>query len=517
MPHPRSGDGRHIKTAMIITAIIALSKIAGFVREIIMASVFGLSVEADAYIAAYGILSIMTLLFSAGISSTFIPIYVRAQLRDGKKAANRYASNVLSIYMICGIAGTVAAYFFAPVICRIVYHAPQGLELTIELTRLMYPTLAFYAMTGVLYNVLNARERFIPEQLMGFVLSGVLITACLVYREIHAVAIAVSVVGVAQFLLMLPFLRGHFRYYPTLTLSDRRIGRTFMLAIPALVSMAFGEINHQVDCAIGSSLGTGVISSINKSYSLIATVLGVLVVPITTIMFSRLSKIAANRDRKLFLREVRSGLETVMLVTLPIIVICVFLRNEIISVVFQRGAFSKADAAFTAPVFAFYIIGVLGFGIRNFLTRVCYALQDTKSPMYIGIFSVALNCLLDLLLAPLWGPSGIVLATSVAGFTGAMIMLWQLHHTLGNLGLVSTLGQGLRMIAAIAAAFAAMVGVSLLIGQQSGTLGRLVYLTGCGISFLAVYFSLCMLMRVREVGTLTRLFNRGSARRIDRP
>ena len=420
MPRRKSAN-QPMKTAMVVTVIIALSKLTGFVREMIMAAVFGRGIESDAYVAAYGILSIMTLLFSAGISSTFIPVYVRAQLRDGQRAADHYASNILTLYLLAGALGSVLAYIFAPSLCALVFRAPQGLDLTIELTRLMYPTLAFYAMTGVLYNILNARERFIPEQLMGFMLSGLVITACLVYRDIHAVAVSVALVGCAQFLLMLPFLRGHFHYYPKLNFKDKRLGRTFMLAIPALISLALGEINHQVDCAIGSSLGNGVITALNKSYALVATVLGVMVVPITTIMFSRLSKIAVNQNKRLFIDSVRSSLETIMLVTLPIIVITIFLRNDVIALAYQRGAFTAADTDFTAPVFAFYIAGVLAFGMRNFLIRVFYALQDTRTPMIIGIICVSMNIGLDFLLAPVFGVVGIVIATTVSGLIGAMI------------------------------------------------------------------------------------------------
>ncbi len=456
-----------MKTAMIITVIIALSKLTGFVREMIMAAVFGRGVESDAYVAAYGILSIMTLLFSAGISSTFIPVYVRAQFRDGQHASDKYASNILTLYLLAGVLGSVLAYIFAPSLCALVFRAPQGLDLTIELTRLMYPTLAFYAMTGVLYNVLNARERFIPEQLMGFVLSAFVITAALVYREIRIVSISVALVGFVQFLLMLPFLRGHFHFYPQVNFRDKRLARTFLLAIPALVSLALGEINHQVDCAIGSSLGNGVITALNKSYALVATVLGVMVVPITTIMFSRLSKIAVDRSKTLFIDKVRSSLETIMLITLPIIAVAIFLCNDVIAVAYQRGAFTAADTAFTAPVFAYYIAGVLAFGMRNFLTRVFYAQQDTKTPMIIGIISVSINIGLDFLLAPILGVVGIVIATTVSGMFGAVAHLWCLHRKMGHIGFMGIIGQGLRMMGAIVLSFGVMIVVSALFGFEA--------------------------------------------------
>jgi putative peptidoglycan lipid II flippase len=196
-------QGRAMKSALVVSVVIALSKLTGFVREIIMAAVFGRSVASDAYGSAYSILSLMTLLFTAGLSSTFIPMYMRARTRQGQKAADKYASNMLTLYLLAGLAASAMMYFLAPLICTLVFRAPQGLDLTIQLTRMMYPTLAFYAMTGVLFNILNARERFIPEQLMGFVLSLCLIAACM-FRNIRIAAVAVAVVAVVQFLLPKP-------------------------------------------------------------------------------------------------------------------------------------------------------------------------------------------------------------------------------------------------------------------------------------------------------------------------
>ncbi len=498
-----------MKSALVVSIIIALSKLTGFIREMIMAAVFGRGVESDAYVSAYSILSLLTLLFSAGLSSTFIPMYVRARLRDGERQADGYASNMLTLYMVAGLIGSVLAYIFAPAICRLVFRAPQGLDLTIELTRLMYPTLAFYAMTGVLFNVLNARERFIPEQLAGFVLSGFLISACLLFRDIRIVAIAVAVVGVAQFVLALPFLKGQFRYYPSLKLSDPRLKRTFLLAIPAIISLSLGTINHQVDCAVGSALGNGVITTLNKSYSLVATVLGILVVPISTITFSRLSKIAVDRNRKLFVDSMRSSLETIIMVTLPVTVIAVLLSSDIIAVAYQRGAFSAADTAFTAPVFAYYIAGVMPFGVSNLLNRVFYARQDTKTPMVISITSVSINVGLDFVLAPYFGAVGIVVATTVAGIYACVVQLWMLHRKIGNIGLKSTMMQGLRIVLAIAIALAVTMVLATLFPGVRGTWPRLLKLATLSLAFFTVYIPMGLLFGVRELRNIVgRLLHR---------
>lgn len=496
-----------VRTTVMVTGIIILSKLLGFVREMVMAAYFGRGIESDAYVTAYGILSIMTLLFSAGIASTFIPIYTRTLMRQGRRGADMYASNILTIYCIAGILGSILAYFGAPWICSLIYRTPsaEGLQLTIDLTRLMYPSLAFWAMTGVLCNVLNAREQFIPEQLMGFVLSACLIFACVTFQDIRSVAIAVSVVGVLQFLLLLPFLRGHFRYVPGLRLSDRRMRRTFFLAIPALISMAFDEINHQIDRVIGTGLGTGVVTALSKSYTLVTTALGILVVPITTIMFSRLSKIAANRNRKLFVKTVRQSIETIALITLPVIVICVLMRNDLIALAYQRGAFTADDTAFTAPVFACYILGLFTFGLRSFLTRVFYALQDTRTPMVVGICSVVLNIGLNLLFSRFWGAMGLTLATSLSSVVGSMVLLSLMHRKLGRIGLSSMMNQFFRIFIALALCALVVLGLMHWMPAATGSLALLGRLGVTALASLLVYFIACAFLRVRAVHDLLRM------------
>ena len=491
----------------MVTGIIILSKLLGFVREMVMAAYFGRGLQSDAYVTAYGILSIMTLLFSAGIASTFIPIYTRTLMRQGQRGADSYASNILTMYCIAGILGSILAYFGAPWICSLIYRTPsaEGLQLTIDLTRLMYPSLAFWAMTGVLCNVLNAREQFIPEQLMGFILSVCLIFACVTFKDIRSVAIAVSVVGVLQFVILLPFLRGHFHYVPGLRLSDRRMQRTFLLAVPALISMAFDEINHQIDRVIGTGLGLGVVTALSKSYALVTTALGILVVPITTIMFSRLSKIAAGRNRKLFVKTVRQSIETIALITLPIIVLCVLMRDDLIALAYQRGAFTADDTAFTAPVFACYILGLFTFGLRSFLTRVFYALQDTRTPMIVGICSVIVNICLNLVLSKIWGAMGLTLATSFSSVVGSMALLTLLHHKLGKIGLSAMFNQFFRIFIALALCVLVVLGLQSVLPSGAGAMVLLLRLGTSALASLLVYFVACAFLRVRAVHDLLRM------------
>lgn len=439
-----------LRNTLTITIIIIISKLVGFVREMIMAAYFGQSVESDAYVTAYGIISIFTILFGAAIGSTFIPIYTKTRLNIGEQKANEYANNILNLYIIVAILTGVLGYIFAPQICGLIWQGAEGIELTIKLSRYMFPSLVFWAVSGVLVNILNARKYFVPEQLMGFALSFCVILACVLFADINAVAIATTVAAGVQILILLPFLRKNFRYRPGLKIRDESVKRTFLLALPALISMAFDEVNHQADRFFGSGLGTGVVSALNRSYTLVQAVVSVLIIPITTVMFSELSQYAAKGEMDKLKTTVRKSLEIVALMTLPIIVIAVITSNDIIGIFYERGNFEHSDTLFTAPVFSMYIIGIFAFGLRNFLTRVFYSLQLTRIPMILGMISVSINIVLDILLKDVLGAKGLTLATSIASSCGAIMMIIVLRKKVGKMGLSSSARQVLKILLATA-------------------------------------------------------------------
>lgn len=523
-------ESKLLRTTMLLTFIIILSKIAGFAREMIMAGYFGLSVESDAYGVSYSILSIFTILFGAAIGSTFIPIYTKAEVERGELYANVYASNVFNLYVITAILTSIVAYIFAPTLTQIMWRNPEGGDIVTRLTRIMLPSLVCWSISGVLVNLLDARKHFVPEQLIGFALSFCVIFACLVYGTIEAVATATSVTALMQVGILAPFLRGQFKWRPVLNLKSKRLRTTFLLALPALISVAFDEINHAADKIFGSEIGIGVVSSLTKSYTLVQTAISVLVIPITTVMFTQLSQYAARNQMDELKRTVRESIEIIAFITLPIIVICFTLSTDVIGVFYQRGSFTYENTLFTAPAFAFYIAGIFGFGLRNFLTRVFYSIQQTRVPMFLGVISVSLNILLDFL----WkdsvvlnrivvpnaevsvGAAGLTFATTVASLTGAILMLIVLRTKVGSLKMRSSVIEFLKMIGATVAAGAAIWVITGFLPDGTGFKAQFLRLT-CGIvAGAVVYVGAAYLMRIREARRVLGMFRSRFARLLHR-
>ncbi len=510
---------------MVITIIIILSKTAGFAREMVFANYFGTSLYSDAYTNANTIVNMFILLFSACISSTFIPAYTKTLHDRGPLAANEYTNSMLGIFVLLGAGISALGYFFSPQMCelfmpQLIPDAAAGsqelllqqenLRLTAEMARIMFPTMGFAAVTGVFTSLLNANERFVPEQLIGFALSFCVIGACVFFRSadaeqsIIAVSAATALTYVLQLIIVVPFLRGIYKFRPGIHSCEGTVKRSFILALPALLSMALDEINHLVDKNVGISLGIGVNTALNYSYRLITLVLGVMVVPLTTIMFSRLSKFAAGDEKKKILDATKQSLLVLSIVLVPVIVLAAVQSDDVIHLLYFRGAFDETSLHLTSTAFLFYVVGVLGFAWRNFLTRVFYAVQDTSAPMKIGVVSVAVNILLDIWLAKVMGVGGLTLATSISGMVGAMLMLIRLRRKVGRMGFRDTLFQlGKLTIAGGAAGLCAWYLAGFMAG--SGVFLRLLCATAAG---LMVYVALVLLLRVKGVSSLAHAVRR---------
>jgi putative peptidoglycan lipid II flippase len=504
-----------IHTAFTVTVIIAASKIAGFVREMVFAAAIGQNVSSDAYSTSYKLLNIITIAFAAGVASIFIPIYTKTRLKVSEERANLYASYILNVFMLFGMVLSVVGYIFAPQICGLIYQGSQeGLDLTIKLTRIMCPAIFFWAIAGVLTDLLNARKNFIPEQLIGFALTACVITAAFAFGSIESIAYATLVAAMLQVIIVLPFMKGHFHYKPKMNLKDKDLVRTFFLAIPALISIAFDEINALTDNVFASSLQAGAVTALARSFSLGQVVLGVLITPITTIMFTELSQFAALGQMDKLKETVRKSIEVIAVITLPIIALSVVCSSDIIGIVYQHGKFTVADTAFTAPVFTMYIIGIFGFGLRTFLIRVFYSMQMPRLPLYVGMFSVSLNIVLDLLLKGPMGAMGLTLATSIASFTGAMVMLGLLHQKIGKMNFRKSVGQFAKIFLATGVCLAAILAVHGLVPlSNTGFMANLVrLLLSAGVA-LGVYLLMSRLLRIDMANRAMRMLKQRFSRR----
>ncbi|MDO4739655.1 MAG: murein biosynthesis integral membrane protein MurJ [Eubacteriales bacterium] len=502
------------KATIAVTLIIFLSKAFGFVRESIIAAYFGTGMEADAYTAAYGTYYVPILLLGSCISSTLIPLYVSLRSNQGPRHANRLASNTLNLFSAFGLIVAALMFLFAGPILSVLYSGfgAEQHALTVELLRIMLPGLGFAIAALVLSNILNAQEHFTAAQLTGFPLSVCTIVASVFFSQtygIRAVAWGVFATGLMQVLIQLPPLLKSFRYHWVFDPADPMIRKMIALAVPAILSMSATEINSLVDKSMASGLGTGSLSAMNYAFRLVSFVQGILVVPLMTVTFSRMSRRAAGNDKGGVVKIFRESSEVICSIVLPVTIIACILSRGVIRFAFMRGEFNEHSLMLTSGVFSMYIIGELFFGVRDLLNRVFHSMQDTKTPMYVALFMILINILLNLLFKMLWGLNGLALSTTVSGVISCVLLMALLRRKAGHIGLKTSAPEYLKILAASLAAGAFCLLLRSFVPEPSGFIAVFGYLALLGGSSMLVYVAAAWIFGSRNVRSLGRMFRRG--------
>ncbi len=506
-------SGGLFKTTLAVTLLIFVSKAGGFIREIIMAAYYGTGAAMDAYNSAYSLYYVPVLLFNSCITSTLIPIYTHVHEDNGLVKANRFASNVLSLFGLAAMAVSILMFAAADPIVALTNggYGPEKQMLTAQLLRIMLPSLVFLVSSIVLSSILNAKEKYLAAQLTGFPITIALIAATVGFSSvfgIKALAWGVFFSGVLQVVILLPALRNTFSYKLRFDVKDEHFKRLLLLACPAVLSMAVNELNHLIDRFLATGLGDGMVAGMNFAFKLITFLQGVLLVPLTTIMFSKMSRHAAKGDNRAIAKMVMNSAEVVALVILPITAICAVVGGDVIRAAYMRGQFDAESVAITAGPFIFYVIGLIGFGLRDMLNRAFHSLQDTKTPMANSAITMLINIVLNLVLVRVMGASGLALATSISGLIGAGMMFVRLRGRLGQMGGMKTAVELMKISICTALCLLTCLMLNKLLPAADSSMMAFVRLAIVGVLSMIVYGGAVLASGVRPVSEVVEMVMR---------
>lgn len=504
---------RTFQTTILVTGIIFLSKAVGFVRDMFRAAYFGTDLANDAFVAAYGLFYIPILLLTSMISSTMIPLYIDARAQGGLKRANRFASNALNMFALFSAALIILMMVFCRPLVHLIYpgYDQVRLDMTVHMTNIMMPSMVFVMMSIMLSSILNATKHFIAAQLTGFALSLGVIVSTVWFSPVYgsdALPWGVFAAGLLQVLILIPALRKDFRYSMILRPRDDRLKKMLTLGAPAMLSMTVTEVSHAVDRFIASGLNQGDVSAMDYAFKLISFISGVIGVPITTIMFSRMSERAAARDKKGIADIVTQCVEVLAMVLLPITCIGGALSDDIIRAAYTRGAFTQQAMHVTSGVFLSYILGVVSFCISDLLNRAFHSMQKTRLTMWVSLFVMTTNAIISILLARFIGVNGLALGTVISSFMGTAILLVLLRKNLGRLGLMGVALEIGKVLLGSGAALFVTILLRDRMGGRNDILQVLLRLIASGGAGLLVYLGALKLLRARQLGFLKLMVRR---------
>ncbi|MCB1774048.1 MAG: murein biosynthesis integral membrane protein MurJ [Gammaproteobacteria bacterium] len=431
-----------LKSLSTVGGHTLLSRILGFVRDLVFAQVFGASSFTDAFFVAFKIPNFMRRLFAEGAFATaFVPVLTeyrtQRDFRQLKDFVDHVAGSLGLVLLGVSLVGVVASPLIVSLFAFgwVIDGETEKLDLAAEMLRLTFPYLFFISLTAFAGGILNAHDRFAVPAFTPVLLNLVLIASALwlapqMEQPIVALAWGVFIAGITQFVFQLPFL-GQLGLVPRPRpgFHDPGVRRILKLMVPALFAVSVTQINLLLDTVLASFLVTGSISWLYYSDRLMEFPLGILGVGLATVILPRLSRRQAEAAPEKFSSELDWGLRIALTFGLPSAVGLAVLAAPTISTLFQSEVFDAHDVAMAERSLIAYALGIQAFILIKVLAPGFYARQDTRTPVRIGVIAMAANMVFNLALIFPLQHAGLALATSLSAYLNAYLLLRGLQRS----------------------------------------------------------------------------------------
>jgi putative peptidoglycan lipid II flippase len=451
----------------VVGIAILCSRVLGLIREVVFAAMFGATRNMDAFLTAFRAPNMLRDLFAEGaLSTAFVTTFSRRIATKGNQSAWDLASKVATLALIFMSAVSLLGVVFAPVLINIL--APgfplEKAELTVLLTRIMFPFILLVSLAALVMGMLNARHVFGVPALassffnLGSIIGGVALCYWLDpqpdWRHPHfgergliGLSIATLIGGLLQLAVQLPSLRRvGFRFHFDFKWRDPGVRTILGMMGPAMIAASAVQVNVAVNSIFASGMGDGPITWLNIAFRLMQLPLGIFGVAVATVTLPLVSRSAAVGNTDEFRSALAHSVRLVLLLTIPAAIGLIILAEPIIHLIYQHGRFTHEATIQTAAALRFYAIGLAGYSADKVLAPAFYALDKRHLPMFVSLTSIAVNFSLN------WfftfhlhlGHRGLALSTSLVAVTNFFFLYSMMRYYTGHLetgAMLKTIGK----------------------------------------------------------------------------
>ncbi|MDQ3631103.1 MAG: murein biosynthesis integral membrane protein MurJ, partial [Actinomycetota bacterium] len=425
-PASRATRGVARNTA-IFSVATGLSRIAGLIREVVARGYFGTTGAASAFTVAFQVPNLIRGLFAdAALSSAFVPVFTELLEKDRRADAFRVASTLL--LLIVAALGAITALFILGAGTVMPLFLPgdkfdQGLvDLTVGLSRVMFPIVVLLGINGLVVGILNAYGQFSVPALAPLLWNAAIVATLVALHglfegddRIYAYAIGVLVGTVLQLAVALPGLRRlDFRLVPSFSLRDPLIRRVLVLMLPVTIGLGIINFDLLINSIIGALISEQTPAAIDAAFRVYMLPQGMFSVAVATVLFPTLSRLAARRDFDGLRRTMGTGLRQIFLLLVPAAVFSAVLSEPIIRLLYERGEFGPGSTDTVALALFWFSFSLPFAGANLLLTRTFFSLQEPWLPTRLAAGNLAINTVVSLLLYRPFGIAGVVIGTAVA-------------------------------------------------------------------------------------------------------
>ncbi len=520
--HPQSGENAKVaKAAGIVGLATMLSRIFGFLRDMVVAAFFGAGLTTDAFFVAFRIPNLLRRLLGEGsLTVSFVPVFTEYLNKKTKEEAIELANIAFTILSIVLVLVSLAGVIFSPFIVTVMApgftQVPAQYDLTVFLNRLMFPYIFFISLVALCMGILNSFRHFTAPALSPVILNVSMILATLTLRDffqepIVALAIGVMVGGVLQLAMQWPFMvRLGVRLKPDFHFTHPGVRRIGLLMLPAAFGAAIYQINIFVGTILASLLPSGSVSYLYYADRIVELPLGVFAIAVGTATLPSFSDQISKGNFEEFKKTLAFSLRLILFVTIPAMIALIALREPIISVLFQRGHFNTTSTILTAQALLYYSVGLWAFSVIRVIVAAFYSLQDTKNPMKAAVVALVTNVVFSIMLMFPLKHGGLALATSIASAVNVIMLTIILKRKIGAFIGRDFYRAVFRMILASAVMWMAIVLVDWIFPwrTEGAFQDRFLFLTAAVAVGAVTFFSTCALLKIPEMMTLMGILRR---------
>jgi putative peptidoglycan lipid II flippase len=522
LPTPRVGQGGRIaRSTAFFSAATAASRVAGLAREIVAAGYYGINGPMSAFTIAFQVPNLVRALFAdAALQPAFVPVFTDLVGRRQYKEAFRLASTLL--LLITMVLGAITAIFViaAPLVIPIFAPGFEGeiLDLTISLSRVLFPILILLGASGIVVGILNSYDRFGAFAISPLFWNLTIILVLVVLEplfhgrdKIYAYAIGILVGTAVQLAIPAWDLR-HTPYRFTWSFDWRHPGvrRVLLLMLPVTISLGLINFNQLINSFFGSLVSDQAPAAIDKAFRIYQLPQGIFSVAIATVLFPTLARFANKGEMGNLRATLANGMRQILFVLVPAAAVILALSDPIIRLVYQRGAFDPHETAIVGTALFWFAFSLPTNGVYLLQTRTFFSLQRPWQATALAVIDLVVSAVAALALYKPFGVGGIVAGTGIGTSAAVFAQAFILWRKFGGLELRRLLSTTVR----ITIASAALAGVSWVVWDVldsalgRGTVAQIISL-GTGMTLGAVaYFGVAWMLRIAELEQILRLLRR---------
>jgi len=508
---PKTSRGRIARAAGLMSVAVFISRILGYVRDMVLAYYLGASGRSDSFLIAFRIPNLLRELFAEGsMSAGLIPVLKEYQVRKGEAQAKRLARIVFAFIVVVVGMIVVSGIIFAPAVVRVLapnfLNFPDKFSDTVLQTRIMFPFVLFISLSALLMGVLNTRGIFFIPALSSAGLNVGMIAVVIAlssWNPMYAAALGMLFGGFLQFAFQVPsYLRQGYDFRPVPEFRDPGLKKIGMLILPTSIGMAVAQINIIVSSILASYLPEGSISYLFYSMHLIQFPIGMFGVTMALAVLPALSEHALKQDFSSLRSDFSFALRLLFFITLPAMAGLIALREPIVSTLYMRGDFDYKAVAGTAGALLFYSTGIWAMAGARVLASTFYSMQNTRTPMRSAVTALTVNLFLSLLLMGPMEHRGLALANAAASMLNFGILFYALRKRLRRVEgrrIAGSFGKALFASAVMGTAgfFVSRLALWRLPGMA---LEKALWLIGTIALSVGLYALLCYLLKSEELG-----------------